>query len=190
MVAHPDSKGTWSSLFHWKSTLPVLMSISCTTPLMTVWSAGPPMEVRSAVAVVYERISVVFHGVMKELVAIGRQAVAGVDGRVLLVVVVVDVVGPGGETSEAGPLPPGKDRLPVVGLGPEIGCRLTRRDRVEPDDLTRPAEDLRPVGIGPRVSCRGDEDVAVADGSARGEEGYRWRCAGRGRPTGDEAREA
>jgi hypothetical protein len=32
--------------------LPVLMSISCTAPSMTAWSAGPPMEVRFAVAVV------------------------------------------------------------------------------------------------------------------------------------------
>ena len=44
--------GTWSSLFHWNSTWPVAMSISCTTPLITVWSAGPPIEVRLAVAVV------------------------------------------------------------------------------------------------------------------------------------------
>ena len=35
--------GTWLALFHWKSTLPVLMLISCTMPLMTVWSAGPPI---------------------------------------------------------------------------------------------------------------------------------------------------
>ena len=52
-------------LFHWNSTWPVLMSISCTTPLMTAWPAGPPMEVRSAVAVVKARISAVFQGVMR-----------------------------------------------------------------------------------------------------------------------------
>src|ERR1700733_10943644 len=44
--------GTWSALFHWNRTLPVVMSISCTTPLITVWLAGPPIEVRLAVAVV------------------------------------------------------------------------------------------------------------------------------------------
>ena len=43
--------GTWSALFHWKSTLPVLTLISCTMPSMTVWLAGPPIEVRFAVAV-------------------------------------------------------------------------------------------------------------------------------------------
>lgn len=42
--------GTWSALFHWNRTLPVRMSISCTIPSITFWSAGPPMEVRSAVA--------------------------------------------------------------------------------------------------------------------------------------------
>src|SRR5579862_8511117 len=57
--------GTWSALFHWKSTLPVAMSISWTTPLITVWFAGPPIDVRSAVAVVYDRISAVFHGVIR-----------------------------------------------------------------------------------------------------------------------------
>src|ERR1700733_8051996 len=57
--------GTWSALFHWNRTLPVLMLISCTMPLMTVWSAGPPIEVRLAVAVVYEMTSAVFHGVMR-----------------------------------------------------------------------------------------------------------------------------
>jgi hypothetical protein len=44
--------GTWSALFHWTSTLPVRMSISCTTPPITVWFGGPPIEIRSAVAVV------------------------------------------------------------------------------------------------------------------------------------------
>ena len=44
--------GTWSALFHWNRTLPVAMSISWTTPSITVWSAGPPIEVRLAVAVV------------------------------------------------------------------------------------------------------------------------------------------
>ena len=43
--------GTWSALFHWNKTWPVAMSISWTIPSMTVWSAGPLMEVRLAVAV-------------------------------------------------------------------------------------------------------------------------------------------
>jgi hypothetical protein len=40
----------WPALFHWKRTWPVAMSISWTMPLITVWSAGPPIAVRSAVA--------------------------------------------------------------------------------------------------------------------------------------------
>ena len=44
--------GTWSALFHWNSTRPVRMSISCTMPSTTSWSAGPPMAVRLAVAMV------------------------------------------------------------------------------------------------------------------------------------------
>jgi hypothetical protein len=41
------------------------MLTSWTIPSMTSWSAGPPMEVRLAVAVVYARISAVFQGVMR-----------------------------------------------------------------------------------------------------------------------------
>jgi hypothetical protein len=52
--------GTWSVLSHWNSTLPARMSISCTMPSMTAWSAGPPMEVRFAVAVLKATISAVF----------------------------------------------------------------------------------------------------------------------------------
>jgi hypothetical protein len=39
--------------------------ISCTMLSTTFWSAGPPMEVRFAVAMVLAMISAVFHGVIR-----------------------------------------------------------------------------------------------------------------------------
>jgi hypothetical protein len=41
------------------------MSISCTTPSITLWLGGPPIDVRFAVAVVYARIRAVFCGVIR-----------------------------------------------------------------------------------------------------------------------------
>ena len=47
------------------STLPVLMSISCTMLSTIFWSAGPPMEVRFAVVMVSAMIRAVSEGVMR-----------------------------------------------------------------------------------------------------------------------------
>ena len=84
------------------------MSISWTMPSITVWSAGPPMEVRLAVAVSYESDERGALGRDQELVPVGGLTVAGVDRGDLLAVGVVDVVGPVGQPAEAGALPPGQ----------------------------------------------------------------------------------
>ena len=118
------------------------------------------------------------------------EAVAGVDGRDLLVAVVVDVVGAGGQAAEAGALPEGEDGLTAVGLGAEVGRGQALRDGMEPDDVAVAVEDLGAVGVRARVAGRGDEDVAVPLRSVRGEEGQRRRRGGSSPPSRLPARSA
>ena len=110
--------------------------------------------------------------------AVGAVAVAGVDGRDLLVVAVVDVVAAFGEAAEPGALPPGQNRLPVIGLRAEVGRLLAARHRLEPHDVALLVEDLGAVGVFVGATERRDEEVAVAD-VALGEDRDRGRRGGR-----------
>jgi hypothetical protein len=68
------------------------MLISRTMPSITVWMAGPPMAVRSAVVVLQARMSAVFQGVNQELMAVRAEPVTGPDHGDAVEVLVVDVV--------------------------------------------------------------------------------------------------
>lgn len=48
VLASDSESATWSRLCHSNVTSPVLMSISCTTPSITIPSRGPPTDERSA----------------------------------------------------------------------------------------------------------------------------------------------
>ena len=113
--------------------------------------------------------------------AVGAQAVAGADGRDLLVVVVVDVVGAAGEPAEAGSLPPREDGATVVGLRAEVRGRLALRDRLEPDDVAARVEDLGTVGVGAR------SPVGVMKMSPRSANGLEVRIVTGGGETGSAA---
>ena len=89
-----SAKEAWSALFQVNRTLPVLMSISWAIPLVTVWSAAPPIDVRFAVLVCVAVIQAVPWG-DPELVSVEEIARARLHRRDLLEVIVEDVVGAG-----------------------------------------------------------------------------------------------
>ena len=96
-----------------------------------------------------------------ELVQVHRQAVGGVDGGDLLVLVVEDdPLAPAAARIRA-PLIPGQHRLPVQVLHPEVGddLLLGQRVGVKPEQLALGVEDHRPV-LG-RAELGSHEDVAL-----------------------------
>src|SRR6185437_11034617 len=117
----------------------------------------------------------------EELVQVGPEAAAGLDGGDALVVIVVDVVGAAGRADELGALAPGEHGPAEVGLGAEVGGDVPGGQRVEPDDLAGAGEDLGATGIA--AASGGDEDVAVGVVRARLEDGDRGRRGG-SRPGG------